>query len=270
VRDLRRGALRWLESERLGACGARAAFSTRSGGVSAAPFDALNLGLHVGDDDAAVLENRRRLWSALELDPAAPVGARQVHGARVAVAAAADRGRGARSHSAALADADGLVTAERGLPLFALAADCALLALAAPNASGCAVLHAGWRGLLAGVVEEGVRLLCAASSAAPRELRAFAGPLLGEECFEVREDFAAALAAAWGAAEAGRLVAREAAGRMRFRAEAALRARLDGAGLLPENVELAGRCTACRPEEFFSHRSSGGRAGRMAMTVWLP
>lgn len=264
------GALRWFEPEGFAACGARAAFSTRSGGASAAPFDSLNLGLHVGDDERAVLENRRRLWGALGLAPDAPAGGRQVHGANCAVVTAGGRGRGARDWRLAFADTDGLVTVERGLPLFVLSADCALIALAAPGGRGCAAVHAGWRGLAAGVVERAAKALSELSGCPARELRAFVGPLLGEECFEVREDFVAALAAAWGRAEAERFVAGEAGGQARFRYEAAVRARLDAAGLGPRNVESAGLCTACRPDLCFSHRASGGRTGRMAMTVWVP
>jgi hypothetical protein len=263
------GGLSWLEPEGFAPWGVRAAFSTRAGGVSAAPFDSLNLGLHVGDREADVLENRRRLWSALGLDPRAPAGGRQIHGAEVAAVGAADRGRGARSLSTALAATDGLVTAGRGLPLFALSADCALVALAAPQGAGCAVLHAGWRGLAGGIVENGVGRLCAAAGCRPGELRAFAGPLLGEECYRVREDFRAALSAAWGPEAAARFVSGD-GGRLRFRYQAALLWRLDSAGVPGQNVETSGMCTACRGDLFFSHRSSSGRAGRMAMTVWIP
>jgi hypothetical protein len=262
--------LTWFEPEGFGACGVRAAFSARAGGASPAPFDSLNLGLHVGDADAAAVENRRRLWSALELDPAAPAGAQQVHGARVALAGPGDRGRGARAWSAAFAAADGLVTAERGVPLFVLGADCALVALAAPDGAGCAAIHAGWRGLAAGIVESGARQLCQAARCSPGELRAFLGAMLGEECYEVQEDLAASLAAAWGRAEAEGLVSRDSSGRLRFRYGEAVLRRLDSAGVARQNVEQVGHCTACRQDLFFSHRASGGRTGRMAMTVWVP
>lgn len=265
MRESGAGGVRWLEpGEIFGPAGARAAFSTRTGGVSRPPFDSLNLGLHVGDEPAAVGENRRRLRAALGLETAEPVGCRQVHGARVELVAADSRGGEPRQ------DADGLATVERGLPLLALAADCALLALAAPGGRGCAVLHAGWRGLVGGIVERGVALLSRAAGCRPEELCAFAGPALCEECFAVRADFAAALAAAWGAAEADRWLRRDAGGGLRFRYAPALAARLAAAGLDPQKVEMAGECTACRPERWFSHRGSGGRTGRMAMTVWIP
>ena len=262
--------LAWFEPERFAACGARAAFSTRAGGASSTPFDSLNLGLHVGDAEAAVLENRRRLWSALALDPAAPAGARQVHGARIALAGPEDRGRGALAWSQAFEAADGLLTVERQVPLFVLGADCALLALAAPGGSGCAAVHAGWRGLAAGIVEDGARQLSKAAGCSPGELHAFVGAILGEECYGVQEDFARGLEAAWGRAEAGRYLARGESGRLGFRYAAALARRLDIAGVKPQNVEHLGHCTACRRDLFFSHRASGGHTGRMAMTVWIP
>jgi YfiH family protein len=260
----------WFESGLLAGCGARAAFSTRAGGASPAPFESLNLGLHVGDQAERVLENRRRLWTALGLDPSAPAGAQQIHGDGCALVAAGDRGRGARNWDRAVANADGLVTTERGLPLFVLSADCALLALAAPEGRGCAAVHAGWRGLAAGVVERTAAVLGERSGCPAGELRAFVGPMLAEECFQVREDFVAAIRSAWGREEADPLLASDRSGLLHFRYDLAVRRRLDSAGVRPQNVEAVGLCTACRQDLFFSHRASGGRAGRMAMTVWMP
>ncbi len=262
--------LTWFESELLTAAGARAAFSSRTGGASSAPFDALNLGPGAGDDPAAVAGNRRSWFAALGLDPAAPACGRQTHGANVVEVRAGDRGRGTLEGSAAFPDCDGLLTVERGQPLFCLSADCALVAMAAPGGSGCAVVHAGWRGLAAGIVERGAGLLAAAAGCRPGELRAFVGAMLGGECFAVREDFVEALRSAWGREEAGRFLLRGESGGTRFRYQSAVERRLDIAGIARQNVEGIGLCTACRPELFYSHRASGGRTGRMAMTVWLP
>ncbi|HOX08603.1 MAG TPA: polyphenol oxidase family protein [Planctomycetota bacterium] len=259
----------WFESELLPSVGVRAAFSTRAGGVSLPPFDGLNLGAHVGDEPAAVGENRRRWFSALGLDPSVPVGIRQVHGAAVVRAGPEARGHGARDWDSALADADGVLTVERSLPLFCLSADCALAALAAPGGAGCAVLHAGWRGLAAGIIERGARELAAAAGCRTEDLRAFVGPMLGADSYEVREDFAAALEAAWGPAEAGRFLRRRPSGGTHFLFDSAVARRFEIAGIAPRNVESAGLCTASRADLFFSHRTSGGRCGRMAMAVWI-
>ena len=263
------GPIHWIESELLPRLGARAAFPARTGGASRGDFESLNLGLHVGDDEKAVIENRRRFWGALDLDPDSPVGVRQVHGAKVITANTADRGRGARSWAQALAEADGLITAQRGLPLFTLGADCILVALAAPEGRGCAALHAGWRGLAGGVIEAGARGLAELAGCEPEDLAAFASVGLGEANFEVQKDFVQQLAEAWSPEAAERFVKRE-GGRLLFRYGPALKARLDSAGLRPENIEVAGGCTAESPEVYYSHRASGGRTGRMALTVWMP
>jgi YfiH family protein len=261
--------LAWFESEGLAEFGARACFSTRQGGYSGGEYSSLNLGLHVGDDEIAVLNNRLDYWSALGLDPDSAVGARQVHGTRLTAVTADDRGRGAASWSRALGETDGMVTLDRGVPIFTLAADCHLVALAAPGGKGVATLHAGWRGLLGGIVEKGAGLLAGLVWGQPADLAAFVGPGLGQERFEVREDFLAALEEAWGA-EARDRFTRSEGGRRFFRYQAAVLHALERAGLRPGNVELLGGCTASDPRRWYSHRASGGRTGRMAMTVWIP
>jgi purine-nucleoside/S-methyl-5'-thioadenosine phosphorylase / adenosine deaminase len=269
VKRVDSAGLIWFESELLAAVGVRACFSARGGGYSAGAYAALNLGLHVGDDEIAVLNNRLDYWSALGLDPDALVGARQVHGTRIMAVTRADRGKGAASWSHALAGSDGLVTLDRGVPIFGLSADCHLVALASPESKGVAVLHAGWRGLLDGILEKGAGLLAGLVRKQPEDLVAFVGPGLGENCFEVREDFEASLAAAWGAAAAEEFVRSDGARRL-FRYQAAVRHALEAAGILPGNIEFIGGCTATDSDSYYSHRSSGGRTGRMALTAWIP
>jgi len=259
----------WFESELAAERGARACFSTRRGGYSAGSYASLNLGLHVGDDDIAVASGRLDFWTALGPDPDSAVGMRQVHGTKVMIATATDRGRGAASWTHAIPETDGLVTLERGLPLFGLSADCYLVALAAPGGRGVAVLHAGWRGLVGGIVGRGAGLLAGLARCAPAELAVFVGPGLCENCFEVRADFLAELTRARGAAAAAELVRRD-GGRSFFRYRAALLAELERAGLRRECVEEVGGCTAEDAALWYSHRASGGQTGRMAMAVWIP
>lgn len=269
MKRVEEGGFLRLESESFTAFGARACFSTRSGGYSAGEYASLNLGLHVGDDEIAVLNNRLDYWNSLGIDPDATVGARQVHGTKIMAVTAGDRGRGAASWSRALAATDGLVTVERDVPVFALAADCHLVALAAPEGRGIAVLHAGWRGLLSGILERGVGLLAGLVWKKPSDLAAFVGPGLGEDRFEVREDFEAELEKAWGADAAADLV-RRGGGRASFRYRAALLRALGAAGVRPELTEIVEGCTGTQSDLYYSHRTSGGRTGRMAMTVWIP
>jgi len=266
VRERASDGIRWLESERLERAGVRAGWTLRAGGASTPPYDSLNLGLHVGDESATVLENRERAARALGLPAADCVYAEQVHGGTLAAVASAERGRGARSHADAMPGADALLTGEPGLPLVVLSADCLLLALAVPGENGAiAAVHASWRSTAAGIVEGAARALAGRAGAHPGEIVAALGPCLGPCCYEVREDMRAAFLSARGTGAGRFFEARE--GRTFFHLERAVRAQLDSALLARENVESVGRCTACAAEEFFSHRRDRGRTGRGALVV---
>jgi YfiH family protein len=229
-----RDGVRWLEAD-LG--GARAAFSTRLGGVSDPPFDSLNLGILTDDEPEAVVENRRRLAAALGLDPEQVVFALQVHGSRL-VDQPCDE---------PLPEADGHVVAEPGSAPMVLAADC--LPVALYGSSGLAMVHAGWRGLAGGI-------LGAAAEAVEATVAAI-GPGIGPCCYEVGGEVSNAFA------DLGDGIAEE---RMLDLPEVARR-RLAEAGV--ERIESAGLCTSCESGLFFSHRRAHGRTGRQAGIAWL-
>ena len=159
-------------------------FSTRVGGVSEGPYDSLNLGRRSGDDVERVDENRRRVCAEIGADAARLAMNRQIHSALVHRAEPGARGK----------PGDGLWTEEADLPVLALTADCLPIALARVGGErpGVAVLHVGWRGLLAGIVAEGARALGG-------RLHAAIGPAIGPCCYEVGPDVAKPLAAAFGA-----------------------------------------------------------------------
>lgn len=217
----------------------RVAFTTREGGVSEGPFASLNLGLLTDDDPRNVTENRRRAVVALEGQPDALALNRQVHGARVVEARAGCRGT---------LEADALWTDRPGLPVGALTADCVAIALARVGGSrpALAVVHAGWRGLLAGVVP-------AAASALGGTLAAAVGPAIGRCCYEVGDDVAVPLRAAFGLD-----VVRAGRADLPLAAERALRA----AGVV--RVDRLDACTAC-DGRFFSHRRDRGVTGRQGV-----
>jgi YfiH family protein len=235
-------AMEWRENEgvrRLEADlgGARAAFSTRLGGVSEPPFDSLNLGILTDDDPASVAENRRRLASALCREPEQIVFALQVHGTRLI------RHPGVASGT----EADGHVVTEPGLVPLVFVADCLPVALYGPG--GLALVHAGWRGLAGGIVG-------AAAEAVEAE-RAAIGPGIGPCCYEVGEEVLGAFAGLGDGVGAGRMLdLPEVARRL-----------LSAAGV--SEVESAGLCTSCEEELFFSHRRDNGRTGRQAGIAWI-
>jgi YfiH family protein len=236
--------LRWLEAD-LG--GARAAFATRSGGVSEAPFDSLNLGVLTEDRLIAVIENRNRLAAALGFNPAQiPIGL-QVHGGDLAHHLGPQQPSPFALPGGPLPEVDGHVVTRAGLAPLVFTADCLPVALSGPG--GVAMLHCGWRGLAAGIVAAGVEAVSATDAAI--------GPGIGPCCYEVGDEVLGAFSGLGdGIAAARMLDLPEVARRL-----------LSAAGV--ERIQSAGLCTSCEEELFFSHRRDVGRTGRQGGLVWI-
>jgi YfiH family protein len=237
-------------------------FSTRAGGVSAPPFDTLNLGGKWGDDAAAVAENRRRFVAAVAGDapPFVPVVARQVHGAAVARVGAGD--------DLAHVEADALCTAEPGLLLGVFVADCIPALVADPRTGALAAVHAGWRGTVAGVLPAAVRAL-AALGARPGDLRVALGPAIGPCCFEVGAEVVRAFVDA-GDGDAVRPSPRGRADRWHVDLKAANRRRLERAGVDPAAIDAGPECTHCDRARFYSYRRDGGATGQLMGVIGRP
>jgi polyphenol oxidase len=183
----------------LDASGADAVVTARSGGVSSGPYGTLNLSLGVGDDQGCVRQNRRLLAATLGASLADFVFARQVHGARVRVVGAADRGSGALCLDDAIADADALVTATPGVVLAILTADCVPIVLHDPVARVLACVHAGWRGTVAGVSAAALAAMQALGSR-PSDVIAGIGPAIAAARYQVGADVHQAVTQAFGPA----------------------------------------------------------------------
>lgn len=232
------------------------AFTTRAGGTSAAPYDALNLGLHVQDDGGRVHANRALLAAAAGLDPGDLVLAEQVHGAGVAVVdRACSRGR-----DGGVAGVDALVTATPGLGLVVLAADCLPVLLADPAAGVVGAVHAGRQGLVAGVLQAAVTAM-AGLGATAAGITAVVGPAACGRCYEVPAEMADDVERA---VPGSRATTRSGTASVDLAAGAV--AVLTGAGL--SDVRTVGGCTLEQPERFFSYRRDG-RTGRHAGIAWL-
>jgi len=241
----------------------RHGFSGRAGGVSPRPFDSLNLSSSVGDDAARVDVNRARLAVAFGLDPDAVTIAGAVHGS--AVATVEDR-------SGRIEGVDALLTTRRRRPLLVLGADCPVLFLhdseAGPEGRGVVgLIHAGWRGIVAGVVEATIDVARDALRADATRLHVAISPSIGSCCFEVGEDVASRLE---GVSSDGGVVLRS-PDRVRPHADLAalIRAKLLALGVATTRIDGPGPCTRCHAERFFSHRAARGPTGRGGAMIAL-
>jgi len=244
--------------------GVVAAFTTRHGGFSEGPYATLNLGLHVGDDPRRVLANREKLGEVLGYDPRKAVCGAQVHGTRVAAVGEKEAGRGAMSAEDALPGIDGLATATPGLPLLAFFADCVPLFLYDPARRAAALVHAGWRGTTGRIAAAAVTVMEKEYGCRPGDLWAVIGPSIGPCCYRVGDETAAAFQQ-----EARPCLQPVGDGTWRLDLWEANRRQLLEAGLAGGRIFLAGLCTACRSETFFSYRAGRGNTGRMAGLIML-
>ncbi|MEU8759200.1 peptidoglycan editing factor PgeF [Streptomyces sp. NPDC048659] len=234
------------------ASGAHFAFTDRWGGVSAVPYEELNLGGAVGDDPAAVLANRERAAAGLGLDPARVVWMNQVHGAGVAVV---DRPWGTDP----VPSVDALVTDRPGLALAVLTADCVPVLLADPVAGVVAAAHAGRPGMTAGVVPAAVARMTQLG-ARPERIVARTGPAVCGRCYEVPDAMRAEVAAVEPAAHA-----ETSWGTPAVDVTAGVLAQLARLGVT--DVAASGVCTLESPDHYSYRRDR--TTGRLAGYVWL-
>ncbi len=222
------------------------AFSTRVGGVSEGAYESLNLGILTGDDPERVVENRRRLAGSVGIDPERARMAWQRHGAEVRKASPEGILTPGTQHEAC----DGFWSDEPGQGMMLVTADCLPVAIARSDGDrpALAVLHVGWQGLLAGIVESGVEAL----GGGP--LAAAIGPGIGPCCYEVGSDVAGPYEERFGP---------EVLSDGKLDLWRATELALNEAGV--GEVERTDLCSFCHPELFFSHRRDRGTTGRQGV-----
>lgn len=235
--------------------------TTRNGGLSLPPYDTLNLGAHVGDDPMRVAANRNLLNT---LVPSEPVWLEQVHGTQVMVA----------EQAGCLPRADACISNRSNAVCVVMTADCLPVLLCDAAATVVGAVHAGWRGLVEGVIEATV----GAMGVAPASLMAWLGPAIGPQAFEVgaevrdvflKHDIAAseAFTPSLLASQSGSVIAHPAEGE-KYLANLYLLARQRLNGLGVQNVYGGKFCTYSDPARFYSYRRDG-QTGRMASMIWL-
>lgn len=239
--------------------GAETGFSARVGGVSGGAYSSLNLGLHVGDSPSAVLDNRRRWLGQFGVDWQDVTIGEQVHGHSVHWVETSDGGRGVKELETAVPEMDGLLT-QSGLGLMAFFADCVPIFFCHPGLGAVGIAHAGWKGTVGKIALRMLERL-AERGGRPEEAWVALGPSIGACCYEVDEALAERFR--YGFRETPFLIPTR-PGHYHLELWQANHSLLCAAGVPERQISVAGLCTACHPERFFSHRRDGVPTGRMA------
>lgn len=235
-------------------------FLGRRGGKSAGPYQSLNLSLRVGDDPETVTENICDVKKAVGVHGSRIVTMRQLHGDGIIEVKDKDIKEAG--------EADGMIAAQPGIALGILTADCVPVLLSAPGQRLAAVVHAGWRGTLAGLVMKMVDRLRERFGVEPASIQAALGPAIGPCCYEIGKDVSKPLIEKYGGLAQKSLKRR---GEREFLDLRDLnRSLLEKAGLPPDQIFKIGPCTSCAIEDFFSYRKEGGETGRQLSFVgWM-
>jgi len=234
------------------------AVTTRHGGVSGGPYSSLNLTRAVGDAPEAVEENLRRVAGTLGFRREDLVSPTQRHTANVHRVSRGDRG--------SICDGcDTLITDAPGVPVLLRFADCTPVFLYDPAHGAFAVVHSGWRGTVQAAASAAVHALTDAFGSRPADLVAAIGPSIGPCCYEVGPDVADAVQDVFDLPH--ELLPSSGNGRLHFDLWAANRRLLEEAGV--GQIEVAGLCTSCRVDEFYSHRRENGKTGHFGAIMYL-
>ncbi len=231
---------------------------TRLGGVSPAPWHELNVGGTVGDETERVIENRRRSFEAVGLPFESVADLWQVHSADTW---RADAPKGSLPY---LAKADALVTNRPGVSLFLRFADCVPILLYDPVQQALGIVHAGWRGTVQDAAGSAVRALAEHYGSQPADLLAAIGPSIGPDHYPVGPEVVEQVHAAFPGPNG---LLQRVGDQTHFDLWQANERALRRAGV--QHVEIAGLCTACRTDLFFSHRGEAGRTGRFGAVIAL-
>ena len=236
------------------------AFTTRLGGVSKAPFDSLNLGLHRGDRDENVAENRRLLANALGFDLERLVLTHQTHSDIVRVVT----GRDAVGFDHRLyPESDGIITNEPGVALWIFTADCTPILLWDSVSGAVGAVHAGWRGTASQIGGKAVKKMAEVFGCDPKNIHAAIGPNIGFCCFETDSDVPQAMLRSFGDEANDHIQQKGSKYYVNLKELNALALRRAGV----ENIAISDACTACQCDRFWSHRVTKGIRGSQGAVI---
>jgi YfiH family protein len=250
-----------------------AGFTTRSGGVSSAPYDTFNVGLHVGDSTEDTVTNRTKLAHSLGLTADHCIYAEQVHGISVKAVSADDAGKGVRKREDALQDTDGIMTTDPNVVLCSMYADCVPLYFVDPVHRVIALSHGGWKGTVANIAKATVSQMVSTFGCDAKQILVTTGPSIGACCYEVddyvSERVRSALKAEHIEESAAERILQSSSTPNKFmlNLQEMNKLLLEKAGILSSHIEVTQLCTSCRTDHFYSHRKERGQTGRMA--AWM-
>jgi len=248
--------------------GIRHFVSTRSGGYSKAPYNSLNLGLHVGDDPDKVLKNRKRLAEAIRIPLDQFTIAKQIHSGKVKIVSDELRGKGSRDEENAIEDTDAMVTNVPGICLIILVADCVPMLFFDPARNVIGAAHAGWRGTLQFIALHTVRAMEKDFGCSPHDILVGMGPSIGPCCYEVGPEVIAQMKAVLSSHQ--EYIRHESQnGKGYVDLQEANRDQLVRAGIRAENIETANQCTCHNADIFFSYRHEHGETGRFGAGICM-
>jgi len=225
-------------------------FSTRTGGVSNFPYNMLNLGLSVGDIPENVHKNRELFFQALKSDPQQSAQGVQVHGNTIQIV----------DHPGTFESTDALITTRKNIPLVIKTADCAPVILFEPEQRVIAAVHAGWRSIVKGILENTIQIMMENFNSKPEMIKCAIGPSIRSCCYEVKNDVSGLFpedVILWENNKSYLDIPK------------AIQIRLIDQGIRIENIDISQLCTACNEKLFFSHRRDKGKTGRMMAAAYL-
>jgi YfiH family protein len=236
-------------------------FFTRNGGVSPAPWMSLNLGGTVGDERKNVIENRKRIFKAVQRPVESIFDVWQVHGTHVIAT------NSPRPLNDVHQPADIILTDRSDVTLFMRFADCVPILLYDPVVKTVGMIHAGWKGTIAKAAREAVRAMQSEYHSRAENILAGIGPSICKKCYEVGDDVAEAVELNFGDSATSLLP--RGTRRLHFDLWGANRLTLIEAGLREDHIETAGICTAENLYDWFSHRGEHGKTGRFGALISL-
>jgi len=243
--------------------------TTRLGGSSTGAYESLNLAFHVGDDSAAVLENRAILARAMGFELETLTVPEQVHKTKITVVKNAHRGKGALSDDGRIGKADAMVTNMPEIPIMVLVADCVAVSFFDTKRNVIGLAHAGWKGTLGRIAVLTLKKMESTFGCEPADVIVGLSPSIGRGHYEVGSEVLDAFVEGFGRKEAQEFIQEDMDGTCYLDLWAANEWQLKNCDLPEENITVAEMCTSCHPARFFSHRHESGNTGRFAGLMML-